>query len=552
MESNLLRMSHELPTITLQEVSNHSQADDAWVAIKGYVYDVTRFLKFHPGGRGVLLRFAGTDCTEEYNQHHGDLVMVKYHKRFVIGKLPVKIKKSKLSRLAPIPLPNVFGELVPWGDPNWYQGWSSPYYNETHVKFRNQVREFCNKELIPNVHRWDESKKIPKTFLAAAAKVGVLQIIVGVGWPEKYCAMPSTVDIDPKDFDPFHELILVDEMSRCGSGGVMWGVCGGLAIGLPPVLNFGSEELKKRIVPDCLHGRKTICLAITEPWGGSDVANLTTTAKKSPCGKYYILNGEKKWITNGVFADYFTVACRTGGPGAKGVSFLVVERGPGVTTKQMNCMGVWASGTSYITFEDVKVPVENLVGKENKGFKIIMKNFNHERWQIVIQANRFARVCLEEALKFAQRRRAFGKLLIEQPVIRAKIAEMGRHITATHAALEDLTFQFKSMQKQLQPLVLGGHTAMLKVQATKTFEYCAREAAQILGGNSYTRGGQGAKVERLYREVRAYAIPGGSEEIMAELSVKQTLKVSKFVKKVIKINELHKLKEMKKKSSSKL
>lgn len=548
-------MNQELPTITLQEVANHNKADDAWVAIKDYVYDITKFIKFHPGGRGVLLRFAGTYCTDEYNQHHGDLVMLKYHKKFVIGKLPVLMDKSKrmrkISMFAPIPLPNVYGELVPWGDPNWYQGWSSPYYNETHIKFRKQVRAFCDRDLIPNVHRWDESKKIPKQFLTKAAEAGILGLIVGTPWPKKYCAEPS-ITVNPEDFDPFHELILVDEMSRCASGGVMWGICGGLAIGLPPILNFGSEELKQRIAPDCLAGRKTICLAVTEPWGGSDVANLCTVAKKSPCGKYYILNGEKKWITNGVFADYFTVACRTGGPGRKGVSFLVVERGPGVKTKQMNCMGVWASGTSYITFEDVKVPVENLVGKENKGFKIIMKNFNHERWQIIIQANRFARVCLEEALKFAQRRRAFGKLLIEQPVIRAKIAEMGRHITATHAALEDLTYQFKSMPKRLQPMVLGGHTAMLKVQATKTFEYCAREAAQILGGNSYTRGGQGEKVERLYREVRAYAIPGGSEEIMAELSVRQTLKVSEFVQKIRKINEQHKLKKMKKKSISKL
>jgi len=212
-----------------------------------------------------------------------------------------------------------------------------------------------------------------------------------------------------------------------------------------------------------------------------------------------------------------------------GVSLMVVERGPGVTTKQMNCMGVWASGTTYITFEDVKVPVENLIGKENKGFKYIMYNFNHERWGICVQANRFARVCLEESIKFASRRRAFGKTLIDQPVIRAKIAEMGRQVMATHASLEDLTYQFKKMPKQLQMLALGGHTALLKVQATKTFEYCAREACQIFGGSSYTRGGQGGKVERLYREVRAYAIPGGSEEIMQDLGVRMSLKLSKVV-----------------------
>jgi alkylation response protein AidB-like acyl-CoA dehydrogenase len=257
------------------------------------------------------------------------------------------------------------------------------------------------------------------------------------------------------------------------------------------------------------------------------------TAKKSPCGKYYIVNGEKKWITNGVFADYFTTAVRTGGPGMGGVSLLLIDRSPGVTTRQMNCSGVWSSGTTYITFEDVKVPVENLLGKENKGFKYIMNNFNHERWSIVIQANRFARVCLEESLKFAQKRRAFGKTLIEQPVIREKIAEMGRRVMATHAALEDLTYQFQNMPEMLQPLALGGHTALLKVQATQTFEYCASQAAQILGGKSYTRGGQGEKVERLYREVKAFAIPGGSEEIMREIGVRQTLKVSEVVRSLL-------------------
>jgi len=176
-------------------------------------------------------------------------------------------------------------------------------------------------------------------------------------------------------------------------------------------------------------------------------------------------------------------------------------------------------------------------GGENSGFKYMMQNFNHERWSIIVQSNRFARVCLEEALKFASRRRAFGKLLIEQPVIRAKIAEMARHVMATHASVEDLTYQMIKMPKAIQAYALGGHTALLKVQATRTLEYCAREAAQVLGGNSYTRGAQGEKVERLYREVRAYAIPGGSEEIMSDLSVRQTLKISELVRAIRVVNE---------------
>ncbi|KAJ9078879.1 hypothetical protein DSO57_1002115 [Entomophthora muscae] len=136
---------------------------------------------------------------------------------------------------------------------------------------------------------------------------------------------------------------------------------------------------------------------------------------------------------NGVFADYFTTAVRTGGKGMGGISLLLIERTmPGVKTRQMQCSGMWASGTAYVTFEDVMVPVENVIGQENKGFKYIMHNFNHERMGICIQANQFSRVCFEEALKYANKRKTFGKRLIEHPVIRFKFAQMARHIEATH------------------------------------------------------------------------------------------------------------------------
>lgn len=183
-------------------------------------------------------------------------------------------------------------------------------------------------------------------------------------------------------------MIFHDECARTASSGAGLGWFGGLSIGLAPILHFGTEELKQKVAVPCLRGEKIICLCITEPAAGSDVAGLTCEAKKSPCGKYYVLNGEKKWITNGIYSDFFTVAVRTGGSGAGGISLLLVERGPGVKTTRMKCTGVWASGTTYVTFEDVKVPVENLIGKENEGFKIIMYNFNHERLTVIIQANR--------------------------------------------------------------------------------------------------------------------------------------------------------------------
>jgi len=190
----------------------------------------------------------------------------------------------------------------------------------------------------------------------------------------------------------------------------------------------------------------------------------------------------------------------------------------------MKCSGVWPSGTSYITFEDVKVPVENLIGEENLGFKYIMYNFNHERFQIIVQANRLARVCLEEAIRYSVKRKTFGKRLIEHGVIRNKIAHMARHVECTHSMLENITYQMTTMSYDEARKKLGGTIALIKAQSTQTFELCAREAAQILGGLAYTRGGQGEKVERLYREVRAYAIPGGSEEIMLDLAVNMAIK----------------------------
>mmetsp|Transcript_1892 Transcript_1892/g.2652 ORF Transcript_1892/g.2652 Transcript_1892/m.2652 type:complete len:428 (+) Transcript_1892:170-1453(+) len=423
----------------------------------------------------------------------------------------------------PIVESNKYGDGVPFGDPNWYRLYNSPYYKDTHVKFRSQVREFVDKEITPFCREWDEAKRIPLDLFRKASAAGLLPGVVGGVWPKQYCPnVPA-----PADWDHFHELILIDEICRCGSGGVVWGLVEGLQIGLPPILHFGSESLKKKVAPPCLQGEKVICLCISEPYAGSDVASLRCTAKRE--GDVYVVNGEKKWITNGMFADYFTVAVRTGGPGKDGLSMLLVEKSMGgVECTQMHCTGVWASGTAFVTFTDVRVPVGNLIGVENQGFKQIMYNFNHERWGFIVQANRFARVCLEESLSYSLRRRTFGKRLIDHQVIRWKLAEMARQVECTHAMLETLTFQMCTMTPEDQNRLLGGDTALCKVQATKVFEYCSRESQQIFGGASYVRGGQGEKVERLAREVRAYAIPGGSEEIMLDLGIKQALRNAKL------------------------
>jgi alkylation response protein AidB-like acyl-CoA dehydrogenase len=419
----------------------------------------------------------------------------------------------------------LFGEGNAFSDPCWYQAMNSPYYNDTHKALRQKIRDYTEEHVMPNCFDWDEEGAIPLETYQKFGETGLFPLVLGRPWPADY------IGKCPLGFEPdyFHELIVYDELARCGSGGFLWGIAGGLTIGLPPVYNYGSEEIKKKVLPQVLAGNEIICLAITEPTAGSDVANVRSKAEDK--GDHYLLNGEKKWITNGIFADYFTVLCRTGGPGMKGLSMLLVEKKmEGVTTRKMKCSGVWSSGTTYITFEDVKVPKGNLLGKEGKGFKIAMANFNHERFAICAMTNRFSRVCLEEALKFAGKRKTFGKTLMEHPVIRWKLAEMARLIEATHAWLEHVTYQMQTMTKLEATYKLGGSTALLKVQCTKVFEYCAREAAQVFGGLGYTRGGQGEKVERLSREVRAMAVPGGSEEIMLDLGVRQTTKLAEMAK----------------------
>jgi len=425
-----------------------------------------------------------------------------------------------------MPLQKEFGDLVPYGDPDWYRRHHSPYYNESHVELRARVREFVDEEIEPYVHDWDEAKEMPKELFKKIGQAGLFGFIVGPPWPTKYCG-----ECPIPDYDIFHMLILVDEICRCGSGGVSWGIFGGMGIGLPPIVHFGLPgDLEKQdtVLKGCFAGDKAICLAITEPNGGSDVANMLTTAELTPDGEHYIVNGQKKWITNGVFADYFTVAVRTGGEGFGGLSMLLLEKGmPGLGTRQMDCSGVWSSGTCFITMDDVKVPKTNIIGVENQGFLQIVYNFNLERWGLAVQTSRFARVCFEESFKYAHKRKTFGKRLIDHPVIRQKLAEMARQIEATHHWVEAMTYQLKEMPRMKAMVELAGEVALLKVQTSKTFEFCAREAAQIFGGAAYTRTGVGEKIERMYREVRAFAIPGGSEEIMQELCIKQAMAIAK-------------------------
>ncbi len=373
----------------------------------------------------------------------------------------------------------------------------SPYYTEEHEAFRETIRRFVATEIEPYAAQWDEAETFPRELYVKAAQIGLLAL----GFPEEYGGV---------QVDHFYGIVASQEMARAGVGGVSASLMSH-TIGGPPIALAGSEELKRRVLPEILSGRKISALAITEPGGGSDVANLSTTAKRQ--GDYYIVNGSKTFITSGMRADYYTVAVRTGGPGRGGVSLLVIERDtPGFTRTPLKKMGWWASDTATLYFDECRVPAGNLLGKENEGFRLIMHNFNRERLGMAASCTGYARVCLDETIAYARERQTFGRKLIEHQVIRHKLVDMAMRVNATQAYLENLAWRVDQGENPVADI------CMLKNQATQTMEYCAREAVQTFGGAGFMRG---PKVERIYREVRVNAIGGGAEEIMRELAARQ-------------------------------
>jgi len=377
-------------------------------------------------------------------------------------------------------------------------------YTAAHEDFRATVRQFVEREIAPHVNDWDEAAErgeyFPRELYKKAADIGLLAI----GYPEAYGGIEA---------DNLYRLIVSEEVAKAGSGGVLASLFSH-TIGLPPLMALGSDTLKQRVVPEVLSGHKIAALAITEPGGGSDVAAIRTTAKLE--GGEWILNGEKVFITSGLRADWITVAVRTGGPGASGLSLIAVPGdAPGLSRTPLRKMGWWASDTAHLRFDNCRVPHDHLMGDEGAGFRAIMTNFNTERLTLAVGAWAFAKVCYDDALDWARQRKTFGAPLIERQVIRHKLVDMQMKIASCQPWLEQLA----------QKLDAGDHSprtvaelCMLKNHTTQTMQFCADQAVQILGGMGFMRG---TRVERIYREVKVMMIGGGAEEIMKELAGKQ-------------------------------
>jgi len=368
------------------------------------------------------------------------------------------------------------------------------YFTKEHELLRRALRDFVKKEILPNIEEWEEVEEFPRELYKKMANLGFL----GVSFPEEVGGAAG---------DIFDSIVVSEELMRSGSGGLAAGL-GSLGIALPPICRKGTPEQIEKFVKPVLAGERIAALGITEPSGGSDVANIKTTAVRD--GNHYIVNGSKTFITSGVRADQLTCAVRTGGEGAHGISFLVIDSDtPGYSVgSKLKKTGWWASDTAEIFLDNCRVPAENLIGEENMGFYTIMENFQMERLGMCVMTNMTSQMALEEAMKYAKKREAFGKPLTGFQVTRHKLVDMATLVEVSREFTYRIAAKIDAGMNQVKEI------SMAKNFACDVSDKVTYEAVQIFGGYGFMRG---YLVERLYRDNRILSIGGGTREIMKEI-----------------------------------
>ncbi|KAJ7104222.1 acyl-CoA dehydrogenase/oxidase [Mycena belliarum] len=531
-------------------VAQHTSVGDLWVIIDSRVYDVSSFASVHPGGLAVLAdreigprrhlgcfhdlcvlspSLAGQDVTEQFFSLHRAEVLDRYS-HLQIGILEDE-RPSKDPILPPgysilihkagIETPGESLSGVPYADPTWLSpGYHTPYYKDHHRRFQVAVRKFVEEVVFPDAQICERGDGRPsQEVIDELCRLNILAMKVG---PGKHLEGRVLMDgiISLEQFDAFHELILTQEFARLHARGYSDGLGGGTIIGLPPVISFAEPPLRDRIVQDALSGKKPICLAVTEAFAGSDVQGLRCRAMKVKGG--WVVNGTKKWITNSMWAHYFTTACKADNGE---IVVLVIERGEGVQTRPIKtAYASGAAGTGYIMFDNVWVPDGNRLGAGHPGLNIILQNFNHERWILTSHSIAGQRIIFEECFKWATQRKVFGKPLSSQPVVRQKLAGMISRVESCQSWLENITYQMVKMSSKEQAKHLAGQIAFLKMHATKGAQITAADAVQILGGRALTQTGMGRFIEHNHRTSLIDAVGGGSEAVLGDLGVRQALR----------------------------
>jgi acyl-CoA dehydrogenase len=375
------------------------------------------------------------------------------------------------------------------------------YFNSDHELFRQSLRDFLNKEVIPFVDQWELDGEIPRHLWKKFGDMGYF----GLDQKEIYGG---------SDLDFFYQVVLLEEISKCNSAGF------GAAITAHPFLTLshlaleGSDFIKEKYLIPGIAGEKFGCLAITEPHTGSDVAGVLTKAEDK--GDYYLVNGSKTFITNGVLSDYLIVVVRTlEGAGSAGLSLLILDRDmPGIEASKLNKLGWRASDTGLIHFDHVKVPKENLLGQENAGFYYIMQRFELERLVLAISSNAASEYALEYTLQYMADRKAFGKTINKFQVLRHRMAQLATEIEMNKI----FTYQCCRMYQDNQYQVTKA--AMAKLLATELLDKVTYECLQSFGGYGFM---EDYKMARMFRDARLGTIGGGTSEIMREIIAKDVV-----------------------------
>ena len=375
------------------------------------------------------------------------------------------------------------------------------YFTEEHDLFRESLRDFLQKEVVPHIDKWEDTGTIDRFIWKKFGEMGYF----GIPYPEEYGGL---------DLDLFYTVIFLEELQRINSGGFAAAMWAHVYLAMTHINKEGDDRIKEEYLKPSISGDKIGCLCITEPFGGSDVAGMRTTAVKD--NGHYIINGSKTFITNGVYSDYLVVAAKTNPEqGNKGISIFVIDRdAPGVSATKLNKLGWRASDTGEIAFDNVKIPAENLMGEENKGFSYIMQHFALERLVMGVNAHARAEYALEYAIQYMAEREAFGKKINEFQALRHSVAEMASEIEMCKE------FNYSITKRLDQGLYVVKEASMSKLLSTKIADEVIYKCLQLLGGYGYM---EDYPLARMFRDSRLGPIGGGTSEILKEIIAKMII-----------------------------
>lgn len=377
----------------------------------------------------------------------------------------------------------------------------SYYFSDEHELFRQGLRSFLQREVIPHIDEWEANEQIPKSLWKKFGDQGYL----GLNYPGQYGGA---------DADFFYSVVFLEEIARCFSGGFTITPCVQQYMASPYLHRHGSDFLKEKYLAKAICGEWICSIAITEPGAGSDVANIQTKAIRS--GDYYIVNGTKTFITSGVYGDFLVAVVKTDpGAGINGVSLLVIDRNaPGVSANKLTKLGWHASDTAELHFDDVQVPVENLIGQEGQGFFYLMGGLQLERLSGAICAVSASQHALEYTLQYMSEREAFGRKINKFQVLRHRIAQMAAEIEATRY------FVYHCCRLQADGQYAVKESSMAKLLATELSDRVMTQCLQCFGGYGYM---EEFKIARMFRDSRIGTIGGGTSEIMREIIAKMVI-----------------------------